>query len=376
MNPVSEPAPSRTDLRALIDVLRTLDFEEYGHMELVGAEWSQEILVLHLDVWRARGGAQPDQWHLRCVRPRAHALTFGRVEHIESRDEHPLLWPYVEPIAELSFHGRPESTATLLGELWQSHVSVAGHRVPFPCRAEVLRGEYGVLADGPACLLRAYEAVLVRHRMKPSLLVLREPKRSEGGARVPEDGGLSVLLLDDSYVVATSIEATRIDVQKAPDARLLAEVLAEGVALGLYDRSDITAWALDIIEQEMKPPIAVIDLAMGSRLDDSETAQLLHAVPGDFTPDAVRDALVGVIAKAVAAHRLDARQAARVLYILCIDAPGDLRELARFDDEFHMAEDGTYGSRDEVAAALEQRLGPLERLAANVPLPARYIADG
>lgn len=268
-----------------------------------------------------------------------------------------------------SFYGRPESTATLLGELWQSHASLAGHSVPFQCRTEVLLGGYGVLSSGPACLLRAYEAVLARHRMKPSLLVLREPKRWDGGAWVPEERGLSVLLLDDSHVVAASIDATRIDVQRGPDARLLAEVLAKGAALGLYGRSDIAAWALDVVEREAEPPIAVIDLAMGSRLDDSETAELLHSVPGHFAPDAVRDALVGVVAKAVAAGPLDVRQAARVLYTLCIDAPGELRELAHFDDEFHLAEDGTYGSPEEVATALRERLRPLERLSAGVPLP-------
>src|SRR5262249_1505353 len=153
------------------------------------------------------------------------------------------------------FYGRPESTVTLLGELWQAHASMAGHRVPFPCRAEVLLKEYGVLSKGPACLLRAYEAVMARYRMKPSLLLLGEP----------EERGLSVLLLDDSYVVAASLEATRIEVQREPDVRLLAEVLAKGAALGLYDRSDIAAWALDVVEREAEPPIAVIELAMGSR---------------------------------------------------------------------------------------------------------------
>jgi hypothetical protein len=56
-------------------------------------------------------------------------------------------------------------------------------------------------------LLHAYEAVLERHGMKPSLLVRHQPKRWDGGAWVPEEQGLSVLLLDDSYVVASSVEA-------------------------------------------------------------------------------------------------------------------------------------------------------------------------
>lgn len=318
---------------------------------------------------------KPDRWHLRCHRPRAHGLTFGRVEHIESREDHPLLWAYTEPLAELSFYGRPESTATLLGELWQSHLSMTGQSIPFRCRAEVLLGGFGVLANGPACLLRAYEAVLGRHRMKPSLLVQHAPRRWDGGAWVPEEQGLSVLLLDDSYVVASSVEATPIDVQRGPDERLQAEVLAKGAALGLYDRSDIAAWALDVVERETAPPIAVIELAMGSHLDDSETAELLHSVPGQFSPDAVREALIGVIAKTVAARRLDVREAARVLYTLCIDVSGELHELARFDDEFLLAEDGICGSRDEVATALEDRLRPFELHAAGVPLPSRLATN-
>ena len=161
-----------------------------------------------------------------------------------------------------------------------------------------------------------------------------------------------------------------------PSARLVAEILAGGSALGLYDRSDIAAWALEVVEREAEPPTPVIELAMGSRLDDSAMAELLHTVPGHFAPEAVRGALVGVVAVAVVSGRLDARSAARALYTLCIDATGELHELAHFDDGFCLAEDGSYGSPAEVAAALRERLCAFERLAAGVPIPGRYAANG
>jgi hypothetical protein len=160
-------------------------------------------------------------------------------------------------------------------------------------------------------------------------------------------------------------------VERGPSLRRIADVLAEGTALGLYARTDIVDWALEVIEREHEPPIAVIDLATSSRLDDSETAELLHGVPGIPGDEDVRAAVVGILAKGVAAGRLDERSVARDLYMLCLDAPGELGELATFEDRFFLAEDG-YGSTGEVAAGLRAALRPFEELASGFPLPGRW----
>jgi hypothetical protein len=184
-----------------------------------------------------------------------------------------------------------------------------------------------------------------------------------------------VLLLDDSYVVAASIEATRIAAQREPATKLHAEVLAEGVVLGLYDRSDIADWALGIVEREAEPPIWAIDLAMGSRLDNRETAELLRSVPGHVAPEAVLEALVGVIAKGVASGRLDELKAGGFFYTLCRDVTGELQDLADFDAKrVEQDGDGFRHSLDGLVAALQERLRPLERFAAGVPLPRRFTA--
>jgi hypothetical protein len=158
---------------------------------------------------------------------------------------------------------------------------------------------------------------------------------------------------------------------REPSPRFVADVLAEGSALGLYDRSDIVAWALEIVEREPQPSIVFINLAMASRLDESAIAELLHDVPGEPGERSTLAALVGVLAKGAVAGHLDAREAARTLYMLCMDAPGAFGGLARFDDDFYLADDGM-GSAEEAAAELRSALRPFEALAAGFPLPGRW----
>jgi hypothetical protein len=159
--------------------------------------------------------------------------------------------------------------------------------------------------------------------------------------------------------------------ERGPSLRLIAEVLAEGSTRGLYDRADLVDWALGVIEREPEPPIAIIDLAMSSRLDDSDTAALVRDVPGELRAEAVRGILVGIVARGVAAGHVDPRSAARVLYALCLDAPGELGQLAAFDDDFYFAEDGVLMPED-VAAALRARLRTFEHLAEGLPLSSRW----
>jgi hypothetical protein len=159
----------------------------------------------------------------------------------------------------------------------------------------------------------------------------------------------------------------------------IAESLRAAITLGLYDRDDIVSWAASVAAREAKPPRAIrtiLELSTAGRLEANDLAELLRAVPGAVAPGEVERVVVGVVARAVAAGGLDPRSAARVLYTLCIDAPGELRQLADLEDDCCMAENGTGPSLEEVSAAIRERLRAFEHLAAEMPPPRRAVATG
>lgn len=205
-------------LRALYAALpslekATLAYEGPGRAKLIGAARVGALLSLDLLVWPDVGERDPQRWSVRCLRPRAHRLTFNPVEHLSLHHQHPLLWEHTEPAAELTFDDDPGDVPAVIGELWQAHVALAGGWIPLDrhVHTRALAAGRGELARGPERLLRAYEAVLARRLMKPTLRVL-ERKRWDGAewVAVPLLKDLELVLFDEwSYVVASSIEAVR-----------------------------------------------------------------------------------------------------------------------------------------------------------------------
>jgi hypothetical protein len=204
--------------RGLYEALPSLQvanlvYEGPGRAKLIGATRVGAVLTLELLVWPELPEDVPQRWSLRCVRPRAHRLTLNPVERLSLYHAHPLLWEHAEPAAELTFAEQPQSVPILLGELWQAHVSVAGGWIPFDrhLHTRALTGGPAEIARGPEPLLRAYESVLARHLMRPTLRV-SEPQRRDGErwSMLPPRKDLELLLCDDwTWVVASSVEAVR-----------------------------------------------------------------------------------------------------------------------------------------------------------------------
>jgi hypothetical protein len=190
-----------------------LVYEGPGRAKLIGATRVGAVLTLELLVWTDLPEEDPQRWSLRCLRPRAHRITLNPVERLSLHHKHPLLWEHTEPAAELTFAEQPESVSTLLGALWQAHVSVAGGWIPFDrhLHARALTGSPAEIARGPEPLLRAYEAVLARHLMKPTLrLSAHQRWDGEHWITVAPRKDLELLLCDDwTWVVASSVEAVR-----------------------------------------------------------------------------------------------------------------------------------------------------------------------
>ena len=212
------PPMPLASLRALYAALPSLEkanlvYEGPGRAKLTGAARVGPLLTLDMLVWSDLPEITPQRWSLRCLRPRAHRLTLNPVERLSLHHQHPLLWEHTEPSAELTFDGEPSDVHGLIGELWQAHLALAGGWIPFDrhVHTRALSSAKGELARGPERLLRAYEAVLARRSMKPSLRILEE-KRWDGTEwkAISTKKDLELVLFDEwSYVVASSVEAAR-----------------------------------------------------------------------------------------------------------------------------------------------------------------------
>jgi len=135
-------------------------------------------------------------------------------------DDHVLLWDHAEPFSQLNFMGRPTQNESVLWRLYERHRAVASPWIPFEqyltpaileCR---LSTGFGVLADGPLCLLREYAAVLSQSDLEPYFPYPPRPAQcwdEDLRCWVDQDEKLSVLILGgSSYIVGSDFFASRV----------------------------------------------------------------------------------------------------------------------------------------------------------------------
>ncbi|MFT7463066.1 MAG: hypothetical protein ACI9EF_001408 [Pseudohongiellaceae bacterium] len=127
--------------------------------------------------------------------------------------DHVLVKQHTQPREQLYFHGTAASAPEVLGLLWQAHRGTAGAWIAFERYLnsslkldELLPGAYGLLADGPIFLTKAYAAVLDSAGMNPNTL---GPKRAvwwDGTRWVENPPELVGFSLGDTFVVACALD--------------------------------------------------------------------------------------------------------------------------------------------------------------------------
>lgn len=167
-------------LDELITLTHSLDFEEYGELDLRGAtcdlspydpdnhsEW-QELDVLMTLSLNLDTGADTDaqqKWEVECRGMRGHQILLGQCNGLDFYDDHVLLWDYNLPKASMSFYGEAREPLAVVIALINCHSDLTGDCVPFDRYIngnplEMIAGRYGMLADGPLPLIEAYAKVL------------------------------------------------------------------------------------------------------------------------------------------------------------------------------------------------------------------------
>jgi len=200
-------------LDKLVSLTHSDDFEEYGTLDLVGVRTEINLLTLTFDFQIRSDRYEHQAWEVDCVGLLEHQMFLGECDYFELSNDHPLLWPYVYPKTSVSFYGEAEPL-TLLGALYQRHLELVSDWIPFGRfmngnTLEIIRGRYGMLAEGPAPLVEAYAQVLESFKIGNSVT---EPKpayyTNDKFSGLAEVG---VLILNKGcYFVSTSFNERRL----------------------------------------------------------------------------------------------------------------------------------------------------------------------
>jgi hypothetical protein len=203
---------------AFIEKVQSIDFEDYGTFEIVSAEFAVDKIVLNCSVSIDDGAdlSLNEKWQVECLGMVDHSLSLGFVDSIHFFDEHPLLIPYTETIRRLSFIGKAADPTAVVGSLYKAHHEIVGGWFPFKEYlngfeiTEMIEGGFGVLAEGPASLIAAYDEVLKRFGIRTTITDDREPTYWDDGLRLRSYNALSALVLDESYLIAERFNADHV----------------------------------------------------------------------------------------------------------------------------------------------------------------------
>jgi len=201
-------------LDKLVNLTHSYEFEEYGTLDLIGVRTNTDSLTLSFDFNIRSDRDDHQRWEVDCVGLLEHQMYLGECNDFVLSHDHVLLWPYIYPRASVSFYGEAEDPLAVLGALNQRHLELVNDWIPFGRfmnrnSLEMIRGRYGMLAEGPTPLVEAYAQVLERFKIGSKVTEPRPAYYTND-----EFSGLAevaVLILNKScYFVATSFNERRL----------------------------------------------------------------------------------------------------------------------------------------------------------------------
>jgi len=220
------PADSIDQLCALVADLEPEDnyFAYFATpLRCRSAVMDQEQLSLTIDI--LVGGSIHSRWTLVCEGVIEHRITLGSYDWIAVHDDHPLLYEYVQPRADLYFTKAASNPYETAGKLRGAHEQVLGDWRPIHQYtnsgvelARLLSEPSGQLAGGPRNVIDAYAAALTP--LPTTVLSVGNPKRWDAHRGVFVDipeVRLLVLSYDEEPTFAV---AERFSARRLPDGEL------------------------------------------------------------------------------------------------------------------------------------------------------------
>ena len=195
----------------LLKIITSVDYEDYGSLQLIEVEQREGNLSLVLDVTADEEPSLPRNIRIICHSSRESNISPNHYYDLRVAEDHVLLWHYARPHSLVSFYGKVEDPLSVVGALYERHFEMVEGWIPFhkylnsglPL-SELIRGTFGMLADGPDQLVLAYEAVMQRFGLSTSHHESRpaDQMRWNGETWVQDRSPLSIMFLDESYVIA------------------------------------------------------------------------------------------------------------------------------------------------------------------------------
>jgi hypothetical protein len=200
-------------LENLLEITKCVDFEDYGSLQLTVVKLNDEGLTLSLHLTDEYSEVHR-RWEVVARSVKEHSLSLGYHDAIQCLNDHVLLWPYITPLTSTSFYGKVENPLVVVGALYKKHRELAGNWIPFHrflnCDIDLVKllvGGFGMLAEGPEPLILAYEELMRQHGFSTSHVDRSKHLHLSGKELLEMKASVSVLLLDDSYIIAEEFDA-------------------------------------------------------------------------------------------------------------------------------------------------------------------------
>ncbi len=204
-------------LENLLEITKLVEFEDYGSLQLTGVKFNEEGLTLSLHITADEYTEAHPRWEVVARSAKEHSLSLGYHEEILLSEDHALLWPHVAARTSTSFHGKTDNPFAVVGALCERHRELAGNWIPFHRflnsdinLIELIAGGFGMLAEGPEPFILAYEEVMRQHGFSTAHLDPSKPVYLGGNELLGAKAPVSVLLLDDSYIIAEHFDAIEV----------------------------------------------------------------------------------------------------------------------------------------------------------------------
>lgn len=189
------------------------DDEPEAFVSLHSVVWLESDIELGLDV--NPGDGPMKRWRVRCNGVHANRFVEPTACSLEVTATHPVLWPQLERQVQLFFNGQVRNSALVVADLARVHLDLVGLWFPFGqflnaggsvSLDNLLMSGYGLLAEGPETLINAYRGVLEKHQLRPSSPPSQPARYWSGTTWVESPRDLKAMILDRSFVVASSFE--------------------------------------------------------------------------------------------------------------------------------------------------------------------------
>jgi hypothetical protein len=210
-------------INEFLEIINTEDYYDTGFLNFVSIKIDENngnieiIIMIQFAILSEPGVEMTQYWQIDCSQVQKCIFSPNTkiyAHKIMLSNKHCLLWDYIQSKKSLLV-GTVESLSleieALAGHLFLRHQSLVDQWIPFEISFEVLRRGNDLLARGPEEVINAYQQVLEKAGIPCSSYISANPRwydREKGWIEEPQN--LKALIIGESYVVASEINATKI----------------------------------------------------------------------------------------------------------------------------------------------------------------------